>query len=600
MFARISSAGFLCAAVLGLAATLRSQSVPTAPDPLRSAANEIKRQEYVAAQQHLELLLAKDPTSAQGYNLLGICESSLGDYARARASFEKSIHLDSQLLPARINLGELLLQLHDQPGALRQFEAALALDPDSLTQDPTSYNGFNLLGLCRMDEHQYESARRAFAHSVRINPHYALARVNLGLALVALNRDSEALQSFLAALEIYPQDPLANSHVGLIYARQGNFTEAAKYLQKGHRLVPTDPAITSALAGVDIATGRGVEAEQLVAQLVQSGRLTSSMRASLAATWLQTDEVDRAVELVKGDPEMASRFYRLGYEKAEALFEKNRSREAAHFLEAIRDLQTPDAAYYGLLGSAYYSLDKPNEASDNLQKAIRLDPSDPDYYFKLGTVFLKYDTPKPAIYIFQTALQSQPKEAKLWFGLGMSYYFASDIAEGERSLRKAIELAPHDLAAYIVLGDLLQQSGRLRESAVTFHEAMHLQPDSFVPYYYFGIVTSHLGKDKLDTAISALGKAVLLNPNFAEGHYELGKALAEKGRTEEAIQELNMSLELKPTLARPHYQLGMIYEKLGEGARARKEFQLFAAASQNEYSHDEIRQLVVDIGKPQS
>jgi tetratricopeptide (TPR) repeat protein len=182
----------------------------------------------------------------------------------------------------------------------------------------------------------------------------------------------------------------------------------------------------------------------------------------------------------------------------------------------------------------------------------------------------------------------------------MSYYFASNIAAGEQSLRKAISLDPGSATAYIVLGDLLRQTGRFAEAATTLQHAIHLQPGSFAPYYYFGIVAEHLGKDDLKTAIVALRKAVLLNPKFAEAHYELGKCLAEAGEASKAIAELRTSLDLRPGLAGSHYQLGRIYQRSGETQLAREQFRLFAAASEKQHSHDLIRSLVVQVGKPQN
>ena len=596
---RRSPAGFACIGILTLALAPLQQSVPKPSSLLGLAAKEAQAKDFLAALRHLRTLIAADPHSAEAYNLMGVCEVSLGNYAAAESAFRKSVSLDSHFAAAHKNLGELMLGMHKERAALTQFEAALAAEPNALTQDPQSYQGFNLLGLCLMDEHKYEAARRAFTHSLRINPKYTPAYANLGLAWVALNDDSDAIQTFFSALKLSPQDPIVISNIGLIYARQRKFADALTYLRQAHTLTPGDAKVAAALAAAEIECGRSDDAEALIDGLARSGRLTSSMRASLAASWLQKTQAERALPLVEGNPELAAQFYGLGYETAETLIEENHASAAVHLLGLIRVLRAPDAAYYALLGSAYYSLDRPKEASSNLQQAIRLDPSDTEDYFKLGMVFLKYHTYKPAIYIFQTALRSQPQSPKLWLGLGMSYYFASNIDRGEQALRQAIRLAPDSAVAYVVLGDLLQQTGRFVGAAANFQQAMHLQPHSFAPYYYYGSVTARLGGEHLNNAIAALRQAVLLNPTFAEAHYELGKCLADQGRTLDAVHELKTSLSLEPGLARSHYQLGKIFEKMGKTAQAREQFQLFAAASEKQHAHDLIRGLIVQIGEPQ-
>lgn len=589
---------FACIAVLGCALAPLLHIPANNSHLLGLAAKQVQTKQCLAARRTLGLVLAKDPNSAEAYNLLGICAASIGDYGAAQSAFQKSINLDSRSPAPHVNLGKLMLGMHNEHAALNQFKAALAIDPKALTQKSQSYEGFNLLGLCLMDEHRYDAARRAFMHCLWINPHYPPAHVNLGLALMALERNSEALQAFFSALTLQPEDPVVITNIGLIYARQGKFTAAVKYLRQAHGLAPDKTNVTAALAAADIECGRSGEAGVLIDDLARSGRLTAAMRVSLAASWLHRDEPERALPLVKGDSELTAWFCRAAFETAEVLFEKEQGVAALHLLEAIRGLRPPDSAYFALRGSAYYLLDRPKEASDSFQQAIRLDPSNVDDYFKLGMVFLKYHTYQPAISIFQSGLRSKPESATLWFGLGMSCYFASYTTEGERALRQAIGLDPNYAPTYIVLGDLLQQTGRFAEAAAVFQRAIHLQPDSFAPYYYFGGAAAHLGKGELNTAVTALRKAVRLNPMFAEAHYELGKGLAKEGQTSEAVKELRMSLELKPELAGSHYQLGRIFEKMGETALAQEQFRLFAAVSQKQHSHDLIRSLIVQIGKP--
>jgi Tfp pilus assembly protein PilF len=89
----------------------------------------------LAALRRLHTLLAKDPDSAEAYNLMGFCEVSLGGYVAAQTAFEKSIHLDSYLVAARVNFGHLMLRMHKESAALKQFEAALAINPGILTRD---------------------------------------------------------------------------------------------------------------------------------------------------------------------------------------------------------------------------------------------------------------------------------------------------------------------------------------------------------------------------------------------------------------------------------------------------------------------------------
>jgi Flp pilus assembly protein TadD len=352
-----------CIAILGFTLLALCQGIADTPGLLRLAAKQVQLKEFLAAQQSLRIVLAKDPNSAEAYNLLGISEMSLGDYVNALNAFQRSINLDSHLPATHVNLGTLMLHMHEERAALKEFESALALDANALTHDSGSYQGFNLFGLCLMNEHKYEAARLAFTHSLRINAGYAPAYANLGMVLMTLNRDSDALQAFFSALKLRPRDPVVVSNIGLIYARQRKFSEATVYLRQAHALNPNDPNVTAGLAAAEIERGRADEAESLIDGLSRTAHLTSSMRASLAASWLQKDQPEKAVRLVEGNAQLSVAFYRLGCEKANALLQETQALAAIRLLKAIRELRTPGSDYYSLLGSAYYTLDRPKEAS---------------------------------------------------------------------------------------------------------------------------------------------------------------------------------------------------------------------------------------------
>ena len=567
-------------------------------DSLRLAAQRIRDKDFAVAEEILRKVLADKPDSALAENLLGICQAQTGRYEAAQKSFEKAIELNPRFPEPRVNLGNLLLGLHEEAAALRQFKTALALDPGILTRDTSSFSAFNVLGLCLMDEAKYPDARRAFERSIRINPKFAPAHSNLGNALVALKQEDAALSEFLAAIAIEPKDAVALYNVGLIYGRQEKFDLAAEYLSKAHGLAPENNAMSVALAGAQISSGRKDAAATLIAHLKKEGQLNPQAQEKLALRWLENDEPLKAVELIQGAAEVVPSFYKLGYQKGETDFENARYAEAAKVLEAIRGLVVPDAAFHDLLGSVYYALDDPRKASDEFQEAVRLEPADPDHYFKLGMVFLKHRTPDPAIYVYKTALKARPDVPKLWLGLGLSYYFASRLQDAEQALRKALALDPQYEVAYVVLGDLFEQSGQIDNALGLFRKGIDIQPDLFLPYYYYGKLLSKQGGERVGEAVDKLRKAVALNPAFPDAHYELGKALAQAGQTAEAVQELKRSLELKPGLAQSHYQLGVIYRTLGDQPRSAEQFRLFEAASKKEQPEDLIQRLEVQIEKP--
>jgi tetratricopeptide (TPR) repeat protein len=455
-----------------------------------------------------------------------------------------------------------------------------------------------LRGICQTQTGQYEEARRSFEKALELDPKYAPAHVNNGNALVALGLDAAALKEFQIANTLQPRDSQALKNLGLIYGRQKKFDLAMKYLGEARELAPGDGEVSLALAEALISGGNKEEAVRVIAEIARLGQLGRRQREILGLLWLEKGEPRNAAALVSADPDLAREFYKLGIEKAEDEFNVGRYAQARMILESIRDLETPDATFHDLLGSAYYGLDDPKKASEEFQEAVRLEPADPDHYFKLGMVFLKHRTPDPAIYVFETGLKSRPDEARLWLGLGLSYYLASRLQDAEKALRKALVTDSRDEVAYVVLGDLLEQSGRVDEGLEVFRQAIEKHPNLYLPYYYYGKLASKQGGARIPEAIEKLRKAIDLDPSFPEAHYELGKALAQAGETSEAVRQLKKSLELQPDLAPPHYQLALIYKKLDDPARASEQLRLFEETSKKERPEDLIQRLQVQIEKP--
>jgi Flp pilus assembly protein TadD len=59
---------------------------------------------------------------------------------------------------------------------------------------------------------------------------------------------------------------------------------------------------------------------------------------------------------------------------------------------------------------------------------------------------------------------------------------------------------------------------------------------------------------------------VQLKPDYAEAHYELGKALLQQGDIKGAVQSLEVAAKLKPDESYVHYQLGRAYLQAGRKA----------------------------------
>ncbi|HUW18488.1 MAG TPA: tetratricopeptide repeat protein [Sedimentisphaerales bacterium] len=67
----------------------------------------------------------------------------------------------------------------------------------------------------------------------------------------------------------------------------------------------------------------------------------------------------------------------------------------------------------------------------------------------------------------------------------------------------------------------------------------------------------------IDSALTALERAVQINPSLAESHMNLGNIYLRKGRVNDAIYEYRSALKIKPDDAKSHLNLGNAYTERG-------------------------------------
>jgi cytochrome c-type biogenesis protein CcmH/NrfG len=112
------------------------------------------------------------------------------------------------------------------------------------------------------------------------------------------------------------------------------------------------------------------------------------------------------------------------------------------------------------------------------------------------------------------------------------------------------------------MGVTLQDQGKLEEAIEAYNKAIIIKPDNAEAYYNMGIVLKDQGK--LEEAIEAYNKALAIKPDFAEAYYNMGNALREQGKLEEAIEAYNKALAIKPDHADTYNNMGNALQEQGK------------------------------------
>jgi tetratricopeptide (TPR) repeat protein len=166
----------------------------------------------------------------------------------------------------------------------------------------------------------------------------------------------------------------------------------------------------------------------------------------------------------------------------------------------------------------------------------------------------------PAAAVLASIRWSVPLSALVLICLaGLTWGRSTVYTDAETLYRDTLDRNPDSWLANNNLGLILvQQPGRLTEATAQYRDAVRIQPDYPEGHFNLGSALAHSGRsDDLPDAIAAYRTALRLKPDYVEAHYNLANALARMpGREPEAIAEYREALRIEPNLAGAHENLG--------------------------------------------
>ena len=105
---------------------------------------------------------------------------------------------------------------------------------------------------------------------------------------------------------------------------------------------------------------------------------------------------------------------------------------------------------------------------------------------------------------------------------------------------------PETFTVWKILGLLSVQIGKLDKAIEAFKKCVLLQPN--YADAYINIAAAYRAQGKLDDTINAYREFLTLNPENADVYINIGNALQDQFKFDQAISSYNNAISLKPTL----------------------------------------------------
>lgn len=449
---------------------------------------------------------------------------------------------------------------------------------EQLKLNPSSVEGYNLLGIAYSSEKDYDNALKALQQALTLDPNSTRTHNNLGNLFVSQEKFDLAEKEFGKVLRVDPTNREANYNLGLVLMARHSPAAAILQLQ---RVRPADVATRFNLVRAYLQAGRTAEGLKMARELSAQNKDDVQLHFTLGVL-LSTEkqysagqlELERANAL---QPETFEILFNLG----QAYLLSGNYAKAEVVLNRALKLKPESAATLASLAQVYFGLNRPVDALDLLARAYKLAPEDTNIILLLARLSMAQSYFEDAIPLLESGLKIAPKRADLHAALGESYFMTDRVEKAIEEFKVLVGLNP-SAPSYAALGLSYRHLGRFDESRKSFQQGLKLDPRNASCLFNMGYVEKRQGNQA--AAERLFQQTLKSNPSFSEALLELANLRIADKKFEEAAILLKRYVKVSSDPASGYYKLAMVERSLHQTEAAQRDLALFQAASRDSSS----------------
>ena len=300
------------------------------------------------------------------------------------------------------------------------------------------------------------AAEASFRKATELNPSFAPAHLDLGLAQLKEGKLLEAIASIKKSLELGPSSPGAHLFLGIAEYQSNDAESALVNLRQELKQDPKNIQALTWLGIVELNTGHPE---------------------------LASDPLDRAAELAPTDENVLD--YRVQAHMAEAkqsytaLYKLDPASWRLHRLNAAIDAQADDH----------------KGAIQEYQLAIKLAPKEAELYEGMGWEYRKLGQADQAAKAFAEQLRLTPGNPIAMYNLGSAQVDSGQESAALPLLQEVVKIYNHPTGADYYLGRALAAGGKDDEAVLAFQRATRLNGEmQWRAWYQLSQIYRRLGK----------------------------------------------------------------------------------------------------------
>ena len=399
------------------------------------------------------------------------------------------------------------LGLH-QSGRLNEAEG---LYRQILAVDPNHADGLHLLGVIAHETGHNEAAVDLIGKAIARNSRVADFHCNIGAALQALGRLTEAKAHYRRAIRLNPNHAESYNNFGNALKEQGKLEEAQRQFRRALGLRPGYAEAHYNLGNALLGLGHPDEAIRHYQQALElkpafakahynlglalrgQGKLAEAaacyrQAVALEPSWAEAHRTLATVLRELDRPAEAAACFRRAHEAdplaidgmqdwVEMLDRLGRKDEALQVRQQLCQLAPQHAKHWFEWGLALQQAQRVADARDAYLRAQQLDANYPYLPNNLAAAYLDLEQPQQAIEILDTLIGGKRCDALSLINLGIACRQTFDLARSVEMFERAIEVDPGNPLAYSNYGLALKELQRWSEAAALFERTLAIDPN---------------------------------------------------------------------------------------------------------------------------
>jgi tetratricopeptide (TPR) repeat protein len=474
-----------------------AQTQPGAAEYFQRGLDAVRRGDFAAAQSLILTGLKIEPSSAAGYDLLGIAADGLGRPSEAEKFFRQALHLNPEFITAHNDLARCLYRHGMVEPAILEFQETLRRDPRNIIAN------FNL-GVIFRDRRRYIEAAQHLENARQMLPSDLATLLALTDVYFRTGKAEKAKLISNELIAAHPSDPQVNFSLGTLLLQHHRYAEAVQRLDRARLVEPRNYELLHDLGQAYSHLEKYAEAEQ----------------ALLAALSLRHDAVETLYQLA------------ITYVKWE------HPDQAIQVLVRARQL-TPDRPdILLLLGRVSIQESFIDDAVEVLQQCVQIDPEKVEPHLLLGEAFTKRKNYDKALAEYEVMARFDPRNPQSYVSLGRTYQYMRQYPQAQTALRKALEIDPRNTQAAYYMGLIAFDQNDDAAAKRWYAKVLAVDPKHLAALYDMGVTLMHEGDNA--SALRYFDRAVAVAPTFSQLYYRLSVVYRRLENLEKAAQAFTL------------------------------------------------------------